>query len=41
MPMLPARHYVSDHERFIEELMAKKPDLPEKQREGRAIWLDK
>ena len=41
MPMLPARHYVSDHERFIEELMAKKPDLPQKQQEGRAIWWDK
>ena len=41
MPMLPARHYVSDHEKFIAELMTKKPDLPQKQQEGRAIWWDK
>lgn len=41
MPMLPARHYVSDHEQFIAELMQKKPDLPQKQLEGRSIWWDK
>jgi hypothetical protein len=41
MPMLPSRHYVSDHTRFIRELIEKKPDLPEKQREGRALWWDK
>jgi hypothetical protein len=41
MPMLPSRHYVSDHTRFIRELIEKKPDLPGKQREGRALWWDK
>jgi hypothetical protein len=41
MPMLPSRHYVSDHTLFIRELIAKKPGLPAKQREGRAIWWDK
>ena len=41
MPMLPARHYVSEHTQFIRELIAKKPDLTLKQREGRALWWDK
>ena len=41
MPMLPSRHYVSDHTRFIRDLIEKKPDLPGKQREGRALWWDK
>jgi hypothetical protein len=41
MPMLPSRHYVSDHTRFIRELIENKPDLPAKQREGRALWWDK
>ncbi|HQR11417.1 MAG TPA: DUF3460 family protein [Casimicrobiaceae bacterium] len=41
MPMLPSRHYVSDHTQFIRELIEKKPDLPAKQREGRALWWDK
>jgi len=41
MPMLPSRHYVSDHTKFIRDLIEKKPDLPAKQREGRAIWWDK
>lgn len=41
MPMLPSRHYVSDHTQFIRELMQEKPDLTAKQREGRAIWWDK
>jgi hypothetical protein len=41
MPMLPARHYVSEHTQFIRELMEKSPDLPKKQREGREIWWDK
>jgi len=27
MPFLPARHYVSDHTRFISDLLAKKPEL--------------
>ena len=41
MPMLPSRHYVSDHTRFIRELVEAKPDLPKKQQEGRQIWWDK
>ena len=41
MPMLPSRHYVSDHTRFMRELIDNKPDLPAKQREGRALWWDK
>ncbi|MEO8738166.1 MAG: DUF3460 family protein [Casimicrobiaceae bacterium] len=39
--MLPSRHYVSEHTKFIRELLAQKPELVEKQREGRAIWWDK
>jgi hypothetical protein len=39
--MLPARHYVSDHTRFIDELRAKKPGLEQGQQQGRAIWWDK
>ena len=27
MPLLPARHYVSDHTRFINALLEKKPQL--------------
>ena len=38
--MLPARHYESEHTKFMRELMAQKPDLTEKQREARAIWWD-
>ena len=34
-------HYVSEHTRFIRELLRERPDLVEKQREGRAIWWDK
>ena len=41
MPLLPARHYVSDHTRFIRDLLAKKPQLEIEQRIGRAIWWDK
>ncbi len=41
MPMLPSRHYVSDHTQFIRELIEAKPDLPRKQLEGRRIWWDK
>lgn len=41
MPMLPSRHYVSDHTRFIRELLEKKPELETEQRIGRAIWWDK
>lgn len=39
--MLPARHYVSEHTTFIRDLIAQKPDLAQKQREGRQIWWDK
>ena len=41
MPLLPARHYVSDHTRFIRDLLEKKPQLETEQRIGRAIWWDK
>ena len=41
MPMLPARHYESEHTQFIRKLLEQKPDLPRQQREGRAIWWDK
>jgi len=39
--MLPSRHYESEHTKFMRDLLAQKPDLPEKQREARAIWWDK
>lgn len=39
--MLPSRHYVSEHTRFIRELIEHKPGIREQQREGRAIWWDK
>ena len=39
--MLPSRHYVSDHTRFIRELLEKKPQLETEQRIGRAIYWDK
>ena len=41
MPMLPARHYESDHTKFMRELMAQRPELEREQREARAIWWDK
>jgi hypothetical protein len=41
MPFLPARHYESEHTRFIRELLEKKPQLEEERRRGRAIWWDK
>jgi hypothetical protein len=41
MPMLPSRHYVSDHTQFIRDLIDRKPDLQQQQQEGRAIWWDK
>ncbi len=41
MGMLPARHYVSEHTRFINEVLAQKPELADEQRTGRAIWWDK
>ena len=39
--MLPSRGYVSEHTKFMRELMKEKPDLLRKQREARAIWWDK
>lgn len=39
--MLPSRHYESEHTKFIRELLERRPDLPQKQREARAIWWDK
>jgi uncharacterized protein DUF3460 len=41
MPFLPARHYVSDHTKFISELLDRKPDIENEQRAGRKIWWDK
>jgi len=41
MPMLPARHYESEHTRFIRELKEKKPQLDLEQQKSRAIWWDK
>ena len=41
MPMLPARHYESDHTRFIRELLEKKPEIVEEQKKSRALWWDK
>ncbi|MCU0938356.1 MAG: DUF3460 family protein [Burkholderiaceae bacterium] len=33
--------YESDITQFLKQLKAKKPDLEQQQREGRAIWWDK
>jgi hypothetical protein len=41
MPLLPARHYVSDHTRFIRDLLEKRPEIETSQRVGRKIWWDK
>jgi hypothetical protein len=41
MPFLPSRHYVSDHTRFIRDLLEKKPEIETQQRIGRRIWWDK
>ena len=41
MPMLPARHYESEHTRFIREMKDRKPELEAEQRKSRAIWWDK
>ncbi|HEX4884367.1 MAG TPA: DUF3460 family protein [Casimicrobiaceae bacterium] len=41
MPMLPARHYESDHTKFIRELKEARPYLEEQQSEARSIWWDK
>ena len=39
--MLPSRLYESEHTKFIRELMRQNPQLPEQQRQARAIWWDK
>ena len=39
--MLPSRLYESEHTKFMRELMRQHPELPDKQREARAIWWDK
>ena len=39
--MLPSRKYVSDHTKFIRDLIAKKPHLEIAQKKARAIWWDK
>lgn len=41
MPMLPSRHYVSEHTQFIRDLIANKPDIVQQQVEGRRIFWDK
>ena len=41
MGMLPARHYESDHTKWVRELLAHEPRLVDEQRKGRAIWWDK
>jgi hypothetical protein len=41
MPMLPARHYVSEVGEFLRDMERKDPELPEKRRAARAIWWDK
>jgi len=41
MPFLPARHYESEHTKFIRELLEKRPQIDEDRRRGRAIWWDK
>ena len=41
MPLLPSRNYVSDHTRFIRDLLEKRPQLETEQRIGRNIFWDK
>jgi hypothetical protein len=38
---LPSRHYVSEHTTFIRDLLARKPEIVDEQKRGRAIWWDK
>ena len=39
--MLASRLYESEHTKFMRDLLRQRPDIIEKQREGRAIWWDK
>ena len=41
MGMLPARHYVSEHTKFIDDVLAQKPELDDDRKKGRALWWDK
>ncbi len=41
MPFLPARHYVSEFEQFLDGMERDDPDLGQKRRAARAIWWDK
>ncbi len=41
MPFLPARHYESDHTRFMRDLLEREPRLETEQKKSRAIWWDK
>ena len=41
MPLLPSRNYVSDHTRFMRDLLERKPELETDQRIGRGIFWDK
>ena len=41
MGMLPARHYVSEHTKFINEVLEQKPQFADEQKKGRAMWWDK
>jgi hypothetical protein len=41
MPMLPARHYVSEFEQFKAEMDRSDPELDRKRRAARAVWWDK
>lgn len=36
-----AAGYVSDHTRFMRELLEQNPDWVEEQRRGRALWWDR
>ena len=41
MPMLPSRHYESEHTQFMRQLLEQKPQLETEQKKSRAIWWDK
>ena len=41
MGMLPARHYESDHTKFIRDVLEQRPAIADEQRAGRALWWDK
>jgi hypothetical protein len=33
--------YESEHTRFMREFMAERPNLPQEQKQGRALWWDR